>query len=56
MNYKTKMHYLLIGHENTPDKLKAKIYTFDVTNRWEISETSDTFLYLKVSIDIPHLL
>ncbi|XP_022097617.1 uncharacterized protein LOC110983045 [Acanthaster planci] len=33
LNYKTKVHYMLIGNENSPDALKAKIYTLNVASK-----------------------
>ena len=33
LNYKTKMHYMLVGNENSPDALEAKIYTLNVASR-----------------------
>ncbi|XP_033641584.1 uncharacterized protein LOC117301664 [Asterias rubens] len=33
LNYETKMHYMLIGNENSLQKLNARIYSFDVAKR-----------------------
>ncbi|XP_038062919.1 uncharacterized protein LOC119733409 [Patiria miniata] len=52
LNYQTKTHYMLIGNENSPDKLAAKIFTLQVTTK-QVSVTDlDVSQYTITAIQV----